>query len=96
MACAADALSSRSFVNLCSRDLKACTAVGTCALRLLLLSDTATLPHASVVESDFQLLTFVLDLAVTAARKKLLSLWCNIISFTSNNPELNFTFCVDV
>ncbi len=55
MASAADALSSRSYVNLRSRDLKACMAFGTCALRPLSLSDTAILQFASVVESNFLL-----------------------------------------
>jgi hypothetical protein len=66
IACAAGALSSRSFVvSLLSRNLKACIAFGTCALLLLLLSDTAILQYASVVESNFLLQPFVLVLAVT-------------------------------
>ena len=54
MACAADALSSRIFLNLLRRDLKACRTFGVASsLYVLLLSDTAILQYASVVESSF-------------------------------------------
>ena len=70
--CALNTLSSRSFFNLCSRDLQAssCMTFGPGSLLLLLLSDTGILEVASVtvVDSIFLLLTslagFVLDLAV--------------------------------
>jgi hypothetical protein len=65
IAISADALSSRGLVNLHHRYLKTCMAFGTCALFLLLLSGSAILQYASVVESNFLLLAFVLVLAVT-------------------------------
>ncbi len=65
MAFSADVLSSRGLVNLHNRYLKTCMAFGTCALFLSLLSDSAILQYASVVESNFLLPAFVLVLAVT-------------------------------
>ena len=66
--------------NLCSRDLKAYMTFGNCTFLLVLLSDTAILRYASVVDSIFQLMTFFLVLVPslhiphgTAAREKLQS-----------------------
>ena len=62
MACSADALSSRIFLNLLRRDLKADRTFGVAgSLNLLLLSDTAILQ----LLQQFLLLNFVLVLAVT-------------------------------
>ena len=81
--CAADLHSSHSFVNFCSSYLKACFSFGTCALLLMMLTGTlAQLFYASVVESNFLLLSqcwpwmFYLLLPCgiphgTSARKKL-------------------------
>ena len=80
IACAANTLLTRKKFNLCNRDLKAYMTFGTCTFLLVLLSDTAILRYASVVDSIFQLMTFFLVLVPslhiphgTAAREKLQS-----------------------
>ena len=100
IACAANTLFTKNF-NLCSRDLKAYMTFGTCTFLLVLLSDTAILRYASVVDSTFQLLTFFLFLAIILWHLSTSPMTLqhdrsfrvsgasdlSVFRFTSNNPQ---------